>query len=441
MKDFSSSFDFDKRLFKEEILQNQVYVKALRLAGVLNRKEHSVLQSVLGQISKEGVSSLNARLEDVHTSIEEKVSKKAGAVMGGKLRTGRSRNDQVATSTRMAVKSEIKEILSRLHRFQEVLLRKADRHKKDIMPGYTHLQPAETVTLGLHLMAYFFMFQRDKERFINAYKQTDCLPLGAGALAGTFLKLDRYAIARELGFSKICANSMDAVSDRDFAAEVLFCSALCMVHLSRSCEELVLWSNPQFAFVSLSDSFCTGSSFLPQKKNPDAAELIRGKVSGVTGDMVALLMLLKGLPLTYNRDLQEDKKRLFESLDTLKQCLKVMAEMFQEAQFIEKNLKTATQRGYPEAVDLAHYLVQKGMPFQRAHNVVGELIRVCEERNLNIASVDLNTLSGLSPLFGKDVYGFLRQKASRVQQDVKRQISLGRKILSSFKAHVSDSTG
>jgi argininosuccinate lyase len=337
--------------------------------------------------------------------------------IGKKLHTGRSRNDQVATDLRMYLKWEITETVILLARLQNAILDQAEAHLSVIMPGYTHLQRAQPVLLSHHLLAYFEMLERDKERFRQAYERVDVMPLGSGALSGTNFLIDRAYLAKELGFSRISTNSMDAVSDRDFVIDYLSASAQLMMHLSRFADELIIWSSYEFDFVELSDSYSTGSSLMPQKKNPDVAELIRGKCGRVFGNLVALLTMMKGLPLAYNRDLQEDKEPLFDSIDTVKDSLAIFSEMIKTIKFNREIMGKAVKKGYLTATDVVYYLVVQGVPFREAHEIVGKIVSYCEESNMELDYISLNQLKQFSNKFSYDVQRILSAEASVAAKD------------------------
>jgi argininosuccinate lyase len=326
---------------------------------------------------------------------------------GKRLHTARSRNDQVATDVRLYLRAAIDHLLALLKALQKQCLDLADEHAETAMPGFTHMQPAQPVSFGHHLMAYFEMLARDAQRFAECRRRLNKLPLGAAALAGTSLPIDRLMVAKELGFDGVCENSIDAVSDRDFAIEFCADAALTMVHLSRLCEELVIWMNPRFGFVELPDRFCTGSSIMPQKKNPDVAELVRGKTGRVNGQLVALLTLMKGQPLAYNRDNQEDKEPLFDTVDTLMACLGVMKEMLGGLKVNRENMEAAARQGHTTATDLAEYLVKKGVAFREAHEAVAQAVRFAESRGCELADLKLSELQRFAPVAGKDVYAAL----------------------------------
>ncbi|MDI6732140.1 MAG: argininosuccinate lyase, partial [Candidatus Margulisbacteria bacterium] len=358
-------------------------------------------------------------------NIEMLLIEKVGE-MGKKLHSGRSRNDQVSTDLRMFLKFENTEIILLLVKLQQSLLDLAEENIKVIMPGYTHLQRAQPVLFSHHLMAYFEMFERDKERFRQAGKEADVMPLGSGALAGTSFDVDREGLAKELGFSKISRNSMDAVSDRDFVIAFLAASANLMLHLSRFCEELIIWSTYEFSFIELSDRYTTGSSIMPQKKNPDIAELVRGKTGRIYGHLMSMLTVMKGLPLAYNRDLQEDKEAVFDTASTVRDCLNIFREMIESAKVNSETMEKAATKGFLTATDLAFYLVRRNVPFREAHRIVGEIVAYCEESNMQIEYLSLTQLKQFSPVFTYDVTRILSAKSSVENKDLLGGTATGR---------------
>ncbi|MEA3360943.1 MAG: argininosuccinate lyase [Thermodesulfobacteriota bacterium] len=403
---FNASIDFDKRLWKEDIEGNLGYCKMLGKAGIIGKDEVAVILNALKEIYSEierGDFLFDESMEDIHTHIEKALIEKVGHT-GETIHTGRSRNDQVALDTRLYVRNSIIEIDSTAREFQLALIDVAEDHIDLIMPGYTHLQRAQPVLLAHHLLAYYEMLKRDRQRYKEALKRTNILPLGSAALAGTTFNFDREFLSQELKMDGITSNSMDAVSDRDFAAEFIFASSLLMMHLSRLCEELIIWSTTEFNFIEISDSFATGSSIMPQKKNPDIPELIRGKTGRVYGNLISLLTTMKGIPLTYNKDMQEDKEPLFDTVDTVKKSLKIFAMLLKEISFKRDNLYSATEKGYLVATDLADYLVKKGMTFRKAHNVVGDIILSAQKKGRELYEMNLNEMKKFSALIEEDVY-------------------------------------
>ena len=374
---FNASVAFDKRLFAQDIEGSIAHVKMLAKQGIVSSADASAIEEGLKQVRadiEEGRFEFTEELEDVHINIEHRLREKIGDV-AGRLHTARSRNDQVALDVRMYVKEQIRLISDRLIALLTALTDACERTVDLILPGYTHLQRAQPVRLGHHLMAYFQMFRRDWERFQDTMNRCDEMPLGSAALAGTTFPVDRRAVADELGFSRLCANSMDAVSDRDFVVELLFDASMVMMHLSRLSEELIMWSSAEFHFCSLPDAFCSGSSIMPQKKNPDACELIRGKTGRVYGDLLALLTTLKALPLTYNKDLQEDKEPLFDAVDTVKGCLGIMAGILPDTEFMAERMLGAASDPTLAATDLADRMSREGIPFRQAHEIIGAAVR------------------------------------------------------------------
>ena len=414
VEEFTESVSFDRRLALHDIRQNLAHVEALRAAGILTEAEAEKLSRGLREIEeeiREGRFVFRRELEDVHMNIEQALREKIGP-LAGKLHTGRSRNDQVATDFRLYLRDETQEILSLLRTLRQALVAKAEEVFGLVLPGFTHLQHAQPVLLSHHLLAYYQMFSRDAERFREALKRLGVCPLGSAALAGTPYPLDRELTARLLGFDRPAENSLDAVSDRDFALEFLFNAALNMMHLSRLSEEIILWMSPEFGFVDLPDALCTGSSIMPQKKNPDVAELIRGKTGRVYGNLMALLTVMKGLPLAYNRDLQEDKEPVFDTADTLKRSLKLAGLMVEGLIPRAERMRAAAEEGHTTATDLADYLVLKGLPFREAHHVVGRIVAYAEEKGLKLWEIPLEELRRFSELIEEDVYQWLTVEGS-----------------------------
>jgi argininosuccinate lyase len=394
------------------------------------------LKKIAGEIEK-GKFRFREDLEDIHMNIEAALIRKIGEA-GRKLHTARSRNDQIALDMRLYLREETKKILSLINKFQQTLLTVAAKHLTVLMPGYTHLQRAQPVLLSHHLLAYIEMLQRDKERLQDAHKRINILSLGASALAGTSFSIDRSYVAKLLGFDDISKNSIDTVSDRDFVIEFLATAAILIMHLSRLAEELVLWSTEEFGYIELPESFTTGSSAMPQKKNPDVAELIRGKTGRVYGNLLSLLTTMKGLPLAYNRDLQEDKPPLFDTVDTIKSCLAVLNEMLPDVSFKVERLHQTAKEGYSTATDVAEYLVRKGLPFRKAHEVTGKVILYCVGKRKGLDELALQELKKFSPLISEDIYTFLspdesvrgkKSIGSTSPEEVRRQIKRFKKIL------------
>ena len=418
--DFHSSISFDRRLFEKDIQGSMAHAKMLARQGILSAADEEKIQSGLSSIlqdMRDGKIDFPAESEDIHMLVEEILTERIGDA-GKRLHTGRSRNDQVATDMHLYAMDTCDDTLSLLRELEETLLRLAEKHAQDVMPGYTHLQRAQPITLGHHLMAYFEMFRRDMIRVRHAREAADCCPLGSGALAGTTYPLDREFTARELGFSRVSMNSLDGVSDRDFLLDYLSAAAEGMMHLSRFCEEMVLWSSLEFGFLTLDDGFATGSSMMPQKKNPDVAELIRGKTGRVYGDLTALLTVMKGLPLAYNKDMQEDKEAFFDARDTWLKCLHVFTEMLRTASFRTENMKKSAADGFANATDLADYLVKKGVPFRDAHAVSGRLVAHCLDKGCALHELALHELQAFSPVFEQDVYHAISLNACVAARDL-----------------------
>ena len=403
---FHSSVGFDKRLYRHDINGSIAHAQMLGKQGIISQPDSgaivTALQDILADIEK-GVLKINSGAEDIHSFVEAELIARIGDA-GRRLHTGRSRNDQVALDMRMYVLEEIDAAGALLVNLLRSLAATAKLHTGDIMPGYTHLQKAQPVTLGHHLMAYFQMFRRDYERLFDCRKRTDIMPLGSGALAATTYPLDRDFVREKLGFSEISANSLDAVSDRDFCIEFVSCISVIMMHLSRFCEELVLWSTDAFGFIEISDAFSTGSSIMPQKKNPDMAELIRGKTGRVYGSLMGLLTVMKGLPLAYNKDMQEDKEAVFDAADTVKNCLAVFTGMFQSITFNTGNMYNGALGAYANATDAADWLVKKGLSFREAHEITGRLVLFAIEKKKNLDDLTISELKSVSDIFDQTLY-------------------------------------
>lgn len=444
-QEFTASLSFDRRLFREDIEVSLAHSTMLAKTGIIGEEEAEKIKEGLTEIRTEIEKEkfeFKPTDEDIHTAIERRLIEKIGP-LGGKLRTARSRNDQVVTDMRLYIKKEIKEIGALMASLQGTLI---DVSEKDglntIMPGYSHLQKAQPILLAHHLMAYFYMLERDMRRLKCCYKQVDSLPLGAGALAGTTFSIDRQLVAKELGFSKVAENSLDAVADRDFVIEFLSTCSLIMLHLSRFAEELILWTSTEFGFAEIDDAYATGSSIMPQKKNPDVAELIRGKSGRVFGHLMALLTTLKGLPLAYNKDLQEDKEGLFETIDIVKVSLKLFEGIIATIKFNQARMQRAAEENFATATDAAEYLAAKGMPFREAHEVVGKLVKYCLGKNLSFIDLDLETFKDFSPLFDRDILDVIRVRRAveRRQSEggtsperVTEQITKAKKLLTAEK--------
>jgi argininosuccinate lyase len=416
---FTASVDFDRRLYRQDIEGSVAHATMLARQGVLTGAERDLIVAGLERIRdriERGEFEWSVALEDVHMNIEAALTADIGDA-GKKLHTGRSRNDQVATDVRLWLRGEIDEVVGGIERLQHALIDLAEREADTILPGFTHLQTAQPVTFGHHMLAWFEMLTRDRERFADCRKRVNVMPLGAAALAGTTYPVDRQYTARLLGFDRPAENSLDAVSDRDFAIEFTAAGSILMMHLSRMSEELVIWSSAQFGFITLSDAFCTGSSIMPQKKNPDVPELVRGKTGRVYGHLVALLTLMKGQPLAYNKDNQEDKEPLFDTADNLKGCLRVFADMMPAVTCNHENMRAATLKGFSTATDLADYLVRKGLPFRDAHEVVGKAVALGVARGCDLAELSLADLKAFSPLVEDDVFGVLTLEGSVAARD------------------------
>ena len=414
VKRYTASVFFDKRLALFDIEGSLAHADMLSAQGIISAQDLADIQRGMTQIRGEierGEFEWQLDLEDVHLNIEARLTALIGAA-GKRLHTGRSRNDQVATDIRLWLRSEIDRIGDHLGDLRRALLDLAEQHSATILPGFTHLQVAQPVTFGHHLMAYFEMFSRDAERMLDVRRRVNRLPLGAAALAGTSYPIDRERVAATLGFEEVCANSLDAVSDRDFAIEFTAAAALVMTHVSRFSEELVLWMSPRVGFIDLADCFCTGSSIMPQKKNPDVPELARGKTGRVNGHLIALLTLMKGQPLAYNKDNQEDKEPLFDTVDTVIDTLRIFADMVPGIKVREANMRNAALQGFSTATDLADYLVKKGLPFRDAHEIVAHAVKICSDRDIDLADLSLAELQKFSPLVGEDVFDYLTLEGS-----------------------------
>ncbi|HEX5325022.1 MAG TPA: argininosuccinate lyase [Capsulimonadaceae bacterium] len=411
---FNASIAFDQRLWRHDIKGSLAHVKMLGNCGIITPAEAQEIAKGLLAVQADlesGKSVFSEEAEDVHMNVETLLREKIGPV-AGKLHTGRSRNDQVATDIRLWLKDEIGELREAVRNVQAQLVALAGENIDTLLPGMTHLQHAQPVRLAHHLLAYFWMLERDNGRLADAYVRTDVLPLGAGALAGTSYPIDREFVAKELGFARISENSLDAVSDRDFAIETLSTLSLIMVHLSRLCEELILWNSQEFGFVTMGDNVTTGSSIMPQKKNPDVAELIRGKAGRVVGDLVSLLTVMKGLPLAYNKDMQEDKEPLFDGVDTANICLKTLLILLKNLKFNGERMAAALRGDFSTATDLADYLVRQGLPFREAHEVVGKIVLGCAQRNKTLEDLSADDLKSFHPLFAKALKDLTSARAS-----------------------------
>lgn len=404
--EFGASIGFDAQLVLEDLEGSIAHVTMLGEQGILSPEEVGQLTDGLNSLKEKATSgqlTFNVFHEDIHMNLEALLHEEIGPV-AGKMHTARSRNDQVATDMHLYLKRRVTEVIDGITSLQHALHQHATEHVETIMPGYTHLQRAQPISLAHHLLAYFWMLERDKERFTDSLKRIDWSPLGAGALAGTTFPIDRARSAELLGFAKAYPNSLDAVSDRDFILEFLSNASMLMMHLSRFCEELILWASEEYRFITVSDTFSTGSSMMPQKKNPDMAELVRGKSGRVIGNLMGLLTLMKGLPLAYNKDLQEDKEGMFDTVKTLQGSLSIMAGMVEELTFHPDAMKQATEQDFSNATELADYLTTKGMPFREAHEVTGKLVNHCVKERLYLRELPLATFQSYSVLFEEDVY-------------------------------------
>ena len=442
--DFHSSIRFDQRLARQDITGSIAHATMLGEQGIIPKADADAivegLKSILADVEA-GKVEFELDAEDIHMNVEKLLTERIGEA-GKRLHTGRSRNDQVALDCRMYVKESAKEAISYQRELCETLLAIAKAHAGSIMPGYTHMQRAQPVTLGHHMMAYFQMFSRDMQRMKEVYQHADVCPLGCGALAGTTYPLNRARTAELLGFSSVALNSLDGVSDRDFVCDYIYAASVCMMHLSRFCEELILWNSHEFKFVEMDDGFATGSSIMPQKKNPDVAELIRGKTGRVYGDLMGLLTTLKGLPLTYNKDMQEDKEGLFDARDTLIKSLMVFTAMLSTCTFRTENMARSAEGGFTNATDAADYLVKKVMAFRDAHAVIGHLVLHCVKENKAILDLSLEELKTFSELFEEDVYEACSMHACVTLRDVtggpapgrvQETIAAGERFLAEFE--------
>ena len=410
INEFQASIGFDRRMYREDIAGSLAHAAMLAKVGILSEKDHAAiekgLKDILAQIEHEDFD-FSVALEDIHMNIEKRLTDAIGDA-GSRLHTARSRNDQVALDTHLFVRHAVVDVMAHIRALQQALTESAAQHRDVIMPGYTHLQRAQPILFSHHLMAYFGMLARDFERFQGVYARTDIMPLGAGALAGTTLPIDRQFVAQRLHFERIYTNSLDAVSDRDYILEFLSAASILMVHLSRLSEEIILWCSREFSFVELDDAHCTGSSMMPQKKNPDVSELVRGKTGRVVGHLMAMLMAVKGLPLAYNKDLQEDKEGLFDAIDTVKFSLAVYAQLIRGMKLREDVMRHAVEADYSNATDLADYLVRKGLPFRKAHAVAGQAVAQCISRGIYLADLPIADYQQLSSLFAEDIYDAIR---------------------------------
>ncbi|OPX43090.1 argininosuccinate lyase 1 [Ruminiclostridium hungatei] len=404
--DFNSSIRFDCRMYRQDILGSIAHSNMLGKCGIISIEESTLIQNTLRDILKDiedGKIEFEVDAEDIHMNVEKILISRIGDT-GKKLHTGRSRNDQVALDIRMYLRDEITAISRMLIALKKNILKISEENTATILPGYTHLQRAQPITFAHHMMAYFEMFRRDYSRLSDCYSRMNMLPLGSGALAGTTYPLDRHMVAAELGFSDVTRNSLDAVSDRDFAIELASCLSILMMHVSRLSEEIILWSSHEFGFVELDDAYSTGSSIMPQKKNPDVAELARGKTGRVYGSLMTLLTVMKSLPLAYNKDMQEDKEAIFDAVDTVKMCLPVFSSMLATMKLRKANMYKAAQGGFTNATDIADYLVKKGIPFRSAHEIIGKMVLYCIDKNKAIDEMTMEEFKSFSDKIQEDVY-------------------------------------
>ena len=435
---FNASITFDQRMYEEDITGSIAHAGMLAKQGIIEEDEAELIIKTLGEILediKAGKVEFTIESEDIHMNIESILTERIGQT-GKKLHTARSRNDQVALDLRLCLRKETGEVDEKLAELLKALKELAEQHQETVMPGYTHLQRAQPVTLAYHLLAYYQMFSRDRERFADGLKRINRLPLGSGALAGTTYNTDREYLADKLGFDSVLPNGMDAVADRDFAIEFLSSCSVCMMHLSRFCEELILWSSVEFGFVEIDDSYSTGSSIMPQKKNPDMAELIRGKSGRVYGDLMALLTVCKGLPMAYNKDLQEDKEPVFDAVDTLKNSLGIFTEMISTMTVKKDNMAKAAKYGYMNATDAADYLVGKGIPFRDCHEIIGKMVLYAIGEGKALEELTIDEFKSFSDAFDEDIYD-----AISIVNCIKAKKSEGSTSFESVKKQIADLAG
>ena len=435
VNDFNSSISFDGRMFESDITGSIAHATMLGQKGIISKADSSLICKTLAEILadiKSGDLSLDPEAEDIHMFVEAELTKRIGEV-GKRLHTSRSRNDQVALDIRIELKKDINEILGLAKNLLDAILDLAEKNKETIMPGYTHLQRAQPITYANYLLAYAYMLKRDISRFNDTLKRMNYSPLGACALAGTTYPIDRKMVAKDLGFDGVVMNSLDAVSDRDSVVELASDISICMMHLSRFSEEIILHCSWEFKFIDLDDAYSTGSSIMPQKKNPDIAELVRGKTGRVYGDLITLLTMLKGLPLAYNKDMQEDKVAIFDSVDTLKQCLKIFTPMLETIKVNKENMRKAAAKGFINATDLADYLVKKGMAFRDAYKISGTIVAYCIENNTVLEDVSLDVYKKYSDLFDKDLYDYINLETCTF-----KRTSLGASGIESVEAQIKD---
>ncbi len=433
VESFTESISFDYRLWKHDIQGSIAHAKMLAKQGIITTEDSSKIIKGLEEISRKiekGKFKFKEELEDIHMNIEAVLTEMIGDA-GKKLHTARSRNDQIALDLRLYLRAETHEIILLIKAFQKSIINKAESHLNDIMPGYTHMQRAQPVLLSHHLLSYVEMLQRDVERYYDSLKRINILPLGSCALAGTTFPIDRSYVAKLLGFNGVSSNSMDSVSDRDFAIEFLSVSSILSMHLSRLAEELVIWSSEEFKFIEMPDAFTTGSSIMPQKKNPDVAELVRGKTGRIYGNLISLLTIMKGLPMSYNRDMQEDKIPVFDTVDTIKACLIVMNKMFPGIKFNTKRMNETAGDAFSTATDVAEYLVKKGLPFRNAHEITGKIVLHCINKEIKIYELSLDELKSFSDKFNGDIFKYLKPEES-----IKNKKSSGSTSLSEVKKQI-----
>ncbi len=441
---FHSSISFDSRMYKEDILGSCAHAAMLGKQGIIPQRDADLIIATLKDILDDieaGTVTFDEKAEDIHMNIETILISRIGDV-GKKLHTGRSRNDQVALDIRMYLKEQITDIKGLVKELITVLNNIAEKNVNTVMPGYTHLQNAQPVTLAHHFLAYVEMFKRDYDRLCDAYKRTNVMPLGSGALAATTYPLDREFVKEQLGFDSITLDSMDGVSDRDFVIELLSALSMIMMHLSRFCEEIIIWNSQQYKFVEMDDAYSTGSSIMPQKKNPDMAELIRGKTGRVYGHLMAMLTVMKGIPLAYNKDMQEDKEGVFDAVDTLKMCLPVFTRMVDTMTFNKDNMRQAARKGFMNATDAADWLVKQGVPFRDAHAIIGQLVLYCINNDKNLDDLTLDEYKAVSDVFTEDIYNAIDLDTcvnSRIvdggpsEKYIKKLIDINKKAIESMK--------
>jgi len=435
VEDYTASIHFDGRLYRYDIEGSIAHCRMLAECGIISREEASRIVQTLDEILRDiekGLVALDSSSVDIHTAIENELTARAGEV-GGKLHTARSRNDQVALDMRLFMRDAISNIMGLVCEVRSTLVEAAERYLEVVMPGFTHLQHAQPILFSHHLMAYYEMFSRDFARFGDCLIRTDVMPLGSAALAGATFPIDMEWTARQLGFSRVVANSMDAVSDRDYLIEFCSVSAIMMMHVSRMAEELIIWSSPEFAFIEISDSFCTGSSIMPQKKNPDVPELMRGKTGRVYGNLIALLTMAKGLPLAYNRDLQEDKEPVFDTVDTLLATLRLLNKMLPEIRINRERMASMAGRDFTLATDLADYLVRHDVPFRKAHHIVGQIVQHCIRSGKELSDCSLDEFRTFHKAFDEDVFPYLE-----ISSVIERRRSIGGTAASCVKEAIAE---